>query len=676
MALSNIWTLKRSSDGLEQSLAAWGVSAARVIRRTQRADSLEIKLSEAKFDEAELFPFSYHPSSIILKRSGVPWFIGYATKTPRMGRPSAEGVSYTFENAWWWLEHTPYTQAWMFTGGVDYHNTGGYLGWTPPGGSPPGTINITNLILGIDVGGNAQTTGWQIIQALGCCQSAITGIGGANPLQIGYVFPGVAAPAEAARDLTCAEVIRRMLRWHPNCVTWWDYTATVSGNPCPALYIKPRSELTSVSFACAGAPASKINIAARPDLVPPVVVINYEIISQNNDQDQRSVTIDQYPSGTPTLQPGGIMLTMDLQGEKTTYLRQYLKTTPINCNILDWWRERLPWLNDANISNLFASANPTGANPSSTNGGTAIPIFPDGGADSSNPNDGTDLASGSTDSGTVWPNMLLEGDIPNWINGNAQMALVQLMVNYDVNMGNDANGNPVIEHHLNEAIFVKVLSTDLNTGWYNQLTGVYLGEPVPTGLAQSYYDALSTLQYEGSWEITEPECGTAGGPYLGNGLNLTGGLSAWASMNATIFETTEDIGTGKTLLRFGPVEYLSPKDWLALLRFQRDRTTGDRQARVNGLLTNAQKPVGGSGRHDRGGSGSKAPPSRDVWVGTPTGGNPGAYKITMAPAQLDSAAVSALITNAANLTIEARLISGICVGGVTKSMLVLCSEPF
>jgi hypothetical protein len=676
MALSNIWTLKRSSDGLEQTLSAWGISAAQLVRRTQRASSLEIKLSKAKFDDAELFSFSYSPSSVILKRNGVVWFIGYATKTPRMGRPSAEGVGYTFEDAWWFLEHTPYSQAWMFTGGVDYHNTGGYIGWTPPGGSPPGTANITNLILGIDDSGNPQTTSWQILNAIGCCQTAILGIGGTNPLQPGTISGAILPPAEAARDLTCAEVIRRMLRWHPNFVTWFDYTATASGNPCPALYIKPRTALTAVSFACAGKPASSIDIAARPDLVPPVVVINYEIVSQVDDQDQRSVQIDQYPSATPTLQPGGIMLTMDLQGMKTTYVRQYIKTTPIDYNILDWWKERLPWLNDANISNLFASANPTGANPASTNGGSVAPIFPDGGTDTDNPGDGTDPASGSTDSGTAWGNMLIEGDIPNWIDGNAQMALVQLAVNYDVNMGNDANGNPVIEHHLNETIFVKVLSTDLNTGWYNQLSGVYVGEPVPTGLAEAYYLALSQLQYEGTWEITEQECGTIGGPYLGCVLNLTGGLTAWATMNAAIFETTEDLATGKTRLRFGPVEYLTPKDWLALLRFQRDRNTGDRQARVNGLLTNAQKPIGGSGKHDRGGSGSKAPPSRDVWIGTPAGGNPGAYKITMAPAQLDSAAVSALVTNAANLTIQARLISGICVGGVTKNLLVLCSEPF
>jgi hypothetical protein len=348
---------------------------------------------------------------------------------------------------------------------------------------------------------------------------------------------------------------------------------------------------------------------------------------------------------------------------------------PLLYNDLTWWKERLPWLADANISNFFATANPAGANPESTNGGSVAPINPDGGADSTAATDGTDLANGSTTSGTVWSNFLIEGDIPNWIDGHAQMALAQLAVNYDVAMGNDANGNPVVEHHVNETIFVKVLSTDLGTGWFNQLTGVYIGEPVPTGLAQNYYNSLAALQYEGSWEITEPECGTANLRYLGNVLNLTGGLAAWATMAACIFESAEDLATGKTRLRFGPAEYLNPQDWLTHQRTMRARQLGDRQARVNGLLTTGSKPAGGSGKHDRGGSGSKAPPQFSNWSGTPAGGNPGAYKVDIQPATLDSSAVTALATAAANQTLQIRAVQ-VCVGGVLKTVMGLFSEPF
>ena len=463
-----------------------------------------------------------------------------------------------------------------------------------------------------------------------------------------------------------------MLRWHPDCVAWFDYTTSFSGTPKATLYIRQRGFLNAVSFSVAGAPATEIDIAARPDLQVPVVLINYEILNQLNDQDQRQLQQDQYPSIVSPEQPGAIVMTIDLQGERTTYARQYLKTAPLLYNDLAWWKERLPWLGDSNISKFFATANPAGANPESTNGGTVTPINPDGGVDSSAASDGTDLANGSTTSGTVWSNFLIEGDIPNWINGHAQMALAQLQVNYDVAMGNDANGNPVVEHHVNETIFVKVLSTDLATGWYNQLTGVYIGEPVPTGLAAYYYAALSWLQYEGSWEITEQECGTANAFYVGKQLNLTGGLSAWATMGALVFESTEDLATGVTRLRFGPASYLSPQDWVTIQRTARERMTGDRQARVNGLLTIGSKPAGGSGKHDRGGSGSKAPPQFSNWSGTPVGGNPGTYKVDIQPATLDATAVAALL---ANQTMQVRAVQ-VCVAGVLKTQLFLCSAPF
>jgi hypothetical protein len=368
-------------------------------------------------------------------------------------------------------------------------------------------------------------------------------------------------------------------------------------------------------------------------------------------------------------------MTINLQGEKTTYMRQYLKTAEIKVNNLTWWQKRLPWLNDANIINLDYAANPgnpAGNIDSASNGGTLSAIAPDGGVDSDALNDGTDKANASTVSGTVFPNFLVEGDIPNWITGNAQMVLAALLVNYDVTMGNDANGNPVIEQHRNETIFVKVLSTDLNTGWYNQLSGVYLGEPVPENLAQNYYGALAQLQYEGTWEITEAECGTSGVPYLGTVLNLTGGLAEWSAMRAAVFECREDLALGSTRLHFGPVEYLSPREWIAWYRVNRWREIGDRQARVNGLLTIGSHPAGGSGKHDRGGSGSKSQPQLTTWVGAPAGGNPGTYKIVTTPAQVDGGAAAAVPSD---LAVYLRPIQ-ICDGGTAKTILVLCSQSY
>jgi hypothetical protein len=58
---------------------------------------------------------------------------------------------------------------------------------------------------------------------------------------------------------------------------------------------------------------------------------------------------------------------------------------------------------------------------------------------------------------------------------------------------------------------------------------------------------------------------------MGNVLNLAGGLAAWASMAAVIFEVAQDVDAGVTSLRFGPNKYLGLSDLVALLRTWRNR---------------------------------------------------------------------------------------------------------
>jgi hypothetical protein len=661
MAISQIWTILRASDAVEKTLAGWGASSASLTRRTQKPDEFTIKLDGTAFDTTEAFPYQ---SQITLKRNGVAWFVGVATKTPRMGRPNAESVGYTLEGPWWFLEHIAYQQGWTFLNSVVYQPDWQYYGITPPSGPAPQNVNITNLILNLGIDGIPITTGAQITDALNLAIAA------GAPLQIGTIDPALVVPSQAARDLTCAEVIRRMLHWHPDVVTWFDY----SFSP-PKLHMRARANLGASSFSVAGKPATAIDVAARPDLVPPVVWLNYETSFQNNDQVQKYLFTDSYPASISQSQPGAIVMTINLTGPRTTYVKQYIKTAAIDANAINWWKERLPWLNDANITNLDYANNPGGAPNNPANGATVTAILADG---STAPgNNGTDPATQSSTSGATYGFYLIEGDVPNWLTGHSQMVEVALLINYDVVQGNDANGNPVVEHHTNELLLCKVMSTDLSTGWYEQLTGVYAGESVPTGVAQAYYTALSQMQYEGSFEITEQECGTVGGPYLGKVLNLTGGLGAWSSMNAEIFETTEDIATGETKLKFGPVGYLSPKDWIAWMRVNRWREIGNFAERQNGLITAGAQPIGGSGKHDRGGSGSKGPAQATTWAGPAAGGNPGTYAVAVKPTTLDPSVTSPSLTLPSGVTVQLTPVQvWDFTSNAMKTALMLTSQPY
>jgi hypothetical protein len=59
------------------------------------------------------------------------------------------------------------------------------------------------------------------------------------------------APLEAVNDITCAESIRKQVKWigpMGDAVVWFDYTTTLAGNPCPTLHISTRDQLPAVTL--------------------------------------------------------------------------------------------------------------------------------------------------------------------------------------------------------------------------------------------------------------------------------------------------------------------------------------------------------------------------------------------------------------------------------------------
>ena len=65
---------------------------------------------------------------------------------------------------------------------------------------------------------------------------------------------------------------------------------------------------------------------------------------------------------------------------------------------------------------------------------------------------------------------------------------------------------------------------------------------MPDGLAAAIQAATGMLQYDGTLELTEPECSGAAAP--GQLLNLSGGRTEWATMAAQIQRVEEQIDRG------------------------------------------------------------------------------------------------------------------------------------
>lgn len=101
------------------------------------------------------------------------------------------------------------------------------------------------------------------------------------------------------------------------------------------------------------------------------------------------------------------------------------------------------------------------------------------------------------------------------------------------------------------------------------LQGTDQAEAAPVGLASQYYSALSDVQWEGSLVLREFECSALVRP--GHKLNLLNGRTAWATMNATVQETIEELDTGRTVVTLGFAAHLGLTDFVDMMRRFRDR---------------------------------------------------------------------------------------------------------
>jgi hypothetical protein len=239
------WTIAYNGD--EKTLADWGL--ARLTRKlvSQGVDELMFQATGAATDGAPLFP---HGATVTLWRNrmidragncsgGMTWFQGLVIQVPRAGAPDGESMAYRVAGPWWYLDNLTFQQA--------YQNIFlGYAVANDPTTAIYGPASSSHLFLNQAAVANALlkiTTGQQIIEALNWALLPFVNVHLTPPFQIGAVTPTVDVPIDEVRDITCAEVIHKMLRWSPDAVTWFDY-----GTVPPTFYCKRRGELAVVGL--------------------------------------------------------------------------------------------------------------------------------------------------------------------------------------------------------------------------------------------------------------------------------------------------------------------------------------------------------------------------------------------------------------------------------------------
>ena len=226
-------------------VATLGLQNLVVTFENQRPDVLAFEDTSAEFDAALRYAID---AAITLTRtegagSPVTWFKGVIRQTPRTGEVSRNSIGYVAEGPWQWLERIMFLQ--NFTVPTDASNVSSSLTTYLRGravvaqddtGAKVNLGVFLNSVLDYAITASTAYVGSAVITRDDF--SAITGL-------------QITIPWDEVVDLSCAEVVSRVLQFVPDAVTWWDYTAAT-----PKLYIKRRAALTSRDLALIPASAS------------------------------------------------------------------------------------------------------------------------------------------------------------------------------------------------------------------------------------------------------------------------------------------------------------------------------------------------------------------------------------------------------------------------------------
>lgn len=616
-----IFTLS-SGALVDQPFAALGLTRLRRTLLNQGNDRVTFEDDGSAVDGAAQLAYG---ATVTIKRDLEKWFVGRVVRVSRAGAAGHEGHAYELAGPWWYLQNLVYQQNWK-------------IPTTPT--NPASALTDekrSSLILNLKEDGTTLTTRQQIKDVVDYAIAA-----GAPIAVTDTDFPALNVSWEEGKDMLCAEVIRRQLRWAPDACLWWDYAAAT-----PTLKCARRAGATAVNFAVVpAAPSHKAPVRAasddnediaaaafvsyggsgalaagdrlllmgqsdpaengiyifdsfgnpllrasdadsaaelnnavvtvdegthagamwvqtetvatidtddvawaqavaglaiveRPDLQVPVVSLKFERVDQQDDISWTQTAEDKYPAVSDA-QFGALVMTIPLAGGVVNYQRQKVKTRAIAETSDTWWKKHIAYLNDATVTGVTIAS---GAK--------------------------TDLES----SGISLTNELVAGAVPSWLDAYATQARATALLSYTITDATTGaitvvKDKPVAVNFIATTSRIQS-SSETAFKEYKQLVSWVAGETAPTGLAQSLYDALSVLQYEGSVTLEQRDVPSVVHP--GHVLHIKQGLAAWATMGAQIQSVDEDVDMGTTRIVIGPAQQLGPQDLLELLRPNRSR---------------------------------------------------------------------------------------------------------
>ena len=545
MPLDSTWQIIPPGGAAPLPAASLGISDLVRHRRSLSPDTVTATVDGRNADAAALFAYG---STVTVLRGGTTWFLGRVTQTPASGSGTAQSQSYTLSGPWWYLDNLTYRQQWTFQNGATEQLVG-------------------RLILGQGLDGTYLTSGAVITEAL---QYAIDAgapfqIGAADP-ETGVsasILPGYLIPLDEVKDVTCAEVFRKMARWHPDAVAWFDYTTTT-----PTLSFRAAGALAAATLTVGAPPLAAVGqITPRHDLQAPAVVIHYEVTASSNGMASTSIVTDAAPATATGAEFGAVVLTIPLRGSTSTTVQQRVQTAAIQDTV--GTNGLLPYLSARYAPLAIAAADPNitadGITFTSCTRGLSDPNLQD-----FDPNTGGYGAQAGYDASLG--SELVAGAVTDWMVSQYNVKTQAQRIIFKWTEGDDTGDE--------KQAAIDIMATNAAGQVYTSVASYTPGDAAPTGLAAAYLATVGLLQWSGTVELVEQAAGaTAPAAALGSVLNLAGSANAaWATMNALIVGEETRASTGQTTLTVGPATHLSPQDLVARLQLTRPGGLGGRQS--------------------------------------------------------------------------------------------------
>ena len=339
--MTGIWTI--TYGGVEKAAADWGLTARPVIKTRDRSPtSFSFRMHAASPETAIPFPFK---SQVIIKQNrtyaGGAWsgsgyvFTGYQTTQAGDVDGRSQGVTMVFKDALWLLQNTTFQQLWK-------QNTA-----TGGGGSPTVTsVPVSRCVLFMDINSwvpnTYQSVQWQIHEIISYAASCGIAIAAGT-----IDYSGWFLNYYHCRAVSCWDALLKCLEPIPDAKVWVDgSTAT------PTLQVRTRANIAALASPAGTGPGpitlpyrgqdaagrrhvNLKNFTPRYDLIPPQVVLQYQINNTVNGKAAPTFTSDVYPASvggiTNGQMPFAMVCPIDLTGSANTTEQGTLDCEALAC---------------------------------------------------------------------------------------------------------------------------------------------------------------------------------------------------------------------------------------------------------------------------------------------------------------------------------------------------------